>query len=168
MIVCDIKLCSEFLWPFHSIHLQDNIPPPHPHPLGSWLCTSELLIADTITNYPSGAAVEQWSCFNHVLHEDLGCASFPYNSSWSIHQGFGRKTQACLLTQMPDSRPGLGLGCPLWACADMAPHLVSMPSLGYFLHCLMDLPMTISWTDLTNMSSQLRESFTWRWLENFH
>lgn len=143
MIVCDIKLCSKFLWPFHSIHLQDNIPPPHSHPLGSWLRTSELLIADTITNSPSGAAVEQWSCFNHVLHEDLGCASFPYNSSWSIHQGLGRKdptsslppnSDAWFLTRPRPWLPSMGL---CWHGASFSFHAfprILPPLLNGFTH----------------------------------
>lgn len=112
-------------------------------------------MANTGTCYPSGAAVEHWGSFNRILREDLGSIAFPYSSSWSIHQGFGREEdpasslgsgQLCLLTQKPNSQAGPGFGCPLRDCADTAP-----PSLGnkYFLHCLMDFP-TVSWTDPMN------------------
>lgn len=121
-----------------------------PRPPGSWLPQSELLMANTSTCYSSGAAVEQWGCFNHTLREDLGNIAFSYSSSWSFIRDLGgRKTQFLALdqdssapTQKPNSQAGAGFGCPLWDCADTAP-----PSLGnkYFLHCLMDFP-TLSWT----------------------
>lgn len=98
-----------------------------PRPPGSWLPQSELLMANTSTCYSSGAAVEQWGCFNHTLREDLGTIAFSYSSSWSIHQGFGREED-------PISSLGSGQLCPNSEAQFPGRCRLWLPSMGLCWH----------------------------------